>query len=120
MMELKKFVVKKSQWLRGESSSKSYLLRQLDNKMCCLGFASLACKIDQSDISGIRIPTSVASHSKYPKSFFANFDEDEFEESNCIGEIMEINDDPSLGDEERMSQLTKKFSKIGIEIVFED
>lgn len=119
MTELKKFVVKKSKWLRGEGANKSYLLRQLDNKMCCLGFASLACKIDQNDFYGIRIPTSVSSHSKYPKSFF-NFNEDEFEESNCIGEIMEINDDPSLGDEERISQLTKKFNELNIEIVFED
>lgn len=35
---MKKVVVKRSQWLRGEGVSASCLLRYSDHKRCCLGF----------------------------------------------------------------------------------
>lgn len=36
-------VIEREKWIHGEGSSESYLLRHSDGKMCCLGFASLAC-----------------------------------------------------------------------------
>jgi hypothetical protein len=116
MTELKKFVVKKSQWLRGEGPS--VLLRRTTHKMCCLGFASLACGLKENDIIDVSIPSNVCSnlYSAYPASFFDGLRP----ESQSIMDIMRINDDVSLNDEERIFSLKQKFSELGIEVIFED
>ena len=38
-----KLVIDRATWLRGEGHEQSYLLRECDGKMCCLGFFALAC-----------------------------------------------------------------------------
>ncbi len=60
MMELKKFIVQKSKWLRGEGPSR--LPRSCDNKMCCLGFVSLACGLERDDILDVSLPSGVYSN----------------------------------------------------------
>lgn len=45
-------VIEREKWLHGEGSLESCLLRSSDGKMCCLGFASLACGLDQEQIRG--------------------------------------------------------------------
>jgi hypothetical protein len=116
MTELKKFVVKKSQWLRGEGPS--MLLDARTYKMCCLGFASLACGLKENDILGISMPGGVCSDldSAYPASFF----DKPGRESQPIIDIMRINDNPYFNDEERILGLKQKFNELDIEIVFED
>lgn len=52
-------VVKRSQWLRGEGPSHSYLRRDTDGKMCCLGFACLAIGATPDDITSLRYPETV-------------------------------------------------------------
>ena len=42
MAELIPLKIDRRTWLRGEGASQSFLLREADGKMCCLGFACLA------------------------------------------------------------------------------
>lgn len=116
MTELKKFVVKKSQWLRGEGPS--VLMHRTTHKMCCLGFASLACGLEENDIFGVSMPGGVCSDLDlaYPSSFF----DGPGRESESIIDIMRINDDLYLNDEERILKLKQKFNELDIEIIFED
>lgn len=126
-MELKKFVVKKSQWLRGEGHYESFLLRDSDGKMCCLGFASLACGLDVNDIYNVPCPCDVdnTSLNKYPNSFFIenhinHHGYTRFSNSDLISKIMATNDDEDLNDDERILKLIDKFAELEIEVSFEE
>lgn len=56
-----KFTVKKSEWLRDEGGSFSYLLRRSDNKKCCLGFLALECGAKDDDIRSRDNPANVVN-----------------------------------------------------------
>lgn len=42
MNTLKEFIISESKWLHGDDKE-SFLLRESDGKMCCLGFFALQC-----------------------------------------------------------------------------
>lgn len=54
-----KFTIDREKWLRGESPSVSRLLRSIDRKMCCLGFAALASGYTENDIRDKTGPSEV-------------------------------------------------------------
>jgi hypothetical protein len=62
---VKKFTVKRKTWLRGEGSTKSALLREKDQKMCCLGFYSLATGYKPEEIAGVADPESLFNRPEY-------------------------------------------------------
>lgn len=47
-----KLTIDRSKWLRGEGSDESYLLRESDGKMCCVGFFAIACGVSPDEIRG--------------------------------------------------------------------
>lgn len=114
-----KFTVKRSEWLRGEGNENSYLLRNEDNKMCCLGFYSLQCEIKKESISGTKCPRGLHNDlgalefDKYPEWMKDLHSQD-------LGFIMIINDQIDLTDSEREPQLTEIFKRNGDEITFVD
>lgn len=51
---MKEVTIYRDSWLRGEGSTKSYLLRPEDNKMCCLGQVSYQFGVPLSSLKGIK------------------------------------------------------------------
>lgn len=49
-------VINRKKWLHGEGGGRSYLLREKDGKMCCLGFRALQCGATKKQIMGIKTP----------------------------------------------------------------
>lgn len=57
--------VERHRWYRGQKQG-SMLLRNQDNKMCCLGFAALACGLGPKQIRGIPTPAAVSGAEAVP------------------------------------------------------
>lgn len=57
----RKLVIDRSIWLRGEGNEDSYLLRNTDNKMCCLGIYLEACGVSRERLGGIPTPSELAN-----------------------------------------------------------
>ena len=110
-----KLTISRKRWLRGLKMSQnggSYLLRQTDKKMCCLGFLALACGAKENDIAGRRCPQNVikrvAQHPTFSKliSSSGNF-------SEIARFLMDVND--GSADE---SVIKKLMAKIGVKVRF--
>jgi hypothetical protein len=108
------FTIKRSEWLRGEGPTASYLQRESDGKRCCLGFYAIACGYSEADI--INIPTpwrlqseteqqSIPSRANHTLAFHA---------------LMEKNDDTCTDDAEKERFIIEEFSRIGITVTFVD
>lgn len=61
-------IIKRSKWLRGEGGENSFLLRESDGKMCCLGFYGKVIGISAYRLKGYRSPTdNKASYLEFKK-----------------------------------------------------
>lgn len=58
MTEVTAFVIKRSEWLRGEGAINSYLLREEDGKRCCVGIYARACGVPDDHLAGQSWPMS--------------------------------------------------------------
>lgn len=100
---MKKVVVDRSKWLRGEGAVNSFLLRESDGKMCCLGFVLKQAydKTDEdllqfkapsctrkSQADGTRVGKSV-QHPGYGTPLLSS---EGYEETAAISNAMEVND----------------------------
>ena len=56
---MKKLVIDRQRWLRGEGVDESYLLRKHDCKMCCLGFYCLLLDLTPEEIVGKTTPAQL-------------------------------------------------------------
>jgi len=56
---MKTFKIKRSEWLKGEGSKNSCLLRKEDNKKCCFGFYALSCGLKEKQIINLSDPTEI-------------------------------------------------------------
>jgi hypothetical protein len=63
-MKVTEFTVKRSEWLRGEGPSPSFLLRNRDKKMCCLGFFCLAAGCSLNDLANTQVPSELEGECK--------------------------------------------------------
>jgi hypothetical protein len=110
-----KFTVDRKRWLRGEGEQNSLLLRESDNKMCCLGFACLAAGHTEDEIRNVATPTGL-NRERGLRCLLPNYN------SRAISWAMEWNDcpgDASLTEEKREQVIAEKLAEIGIEVVFE-
>lgn len=107
----KTFKISRRRWLRGEGQHNSYLRRSADNKMCCLGFYSLECGAEKSEITGrtmpkmlegLILPNWLASKKK----------------NSIINKIATCNDDFRMDDKGREAKLVKLFKRVGVEVEF--
>lgn len=130
--EVRRFVVDRERWLRGEKEAK--LLRVADKRMCCLGFLACASGAEPDHILGHGEPGDT-----WPERFlwpqwarWFEVDEDadslsssfaghygEWNESRVISDAMSINDDLSIDDATREAKLVALFASVGVELVFE-
>lgn len=104
--ELTKVVIKRSEWLRGEGSGRSYLIRKSDNKKCCVGFALEQAGYERNELLGIHAYDSLRHHFRVHDPFRL--------------QIYKINDAPILTKTEREIKLIKAFKELGISISFVD
>ena len=108
-----KVTVKRSNWYRGKGSASSMLLRSGDGKMCCLGFAALACGYDPKDIIATSGPLSMSDFSKWPTNPAPASNDANY------GTLMRTNDFEHMTDEEREARLIEEGKAVGLEFEFE-
>lgn len=111
-----KLVIIRSKWLRGERPS--YLLRQRDRKMCCLGFLGLACGLTKENILNVKIPVRpILGKSIWPKGIFDGI----YDTLSSIAKgLVLVNDDITINDSTREKKIKELFSKIDVEAEFVD
>lgn len=116
--EIKKLVIDRSRWLRGEGGHTSALLRSGDRKMCCLGFLGLACGVPPDRMEGWADPTT-APHPAWPTWIS---DDGGVTQQDCVvNELVRLNDVEALPDAEREACLSRLFAeKGGVEVEFID
>lgn len=114
------FIVKRSEWFRGQGSAQSYLVRALDNKKCCLGFLGEACGVPIASMIGAGVPEVVLGKDRrlFPRSYFGS--NDLVDRSIVSDEIIFTNDSKYLSEAERESKLIELFRKLDIDVRFED
>jgi hypothetical protein len=104
-----KVIVDRTKWLRGQYGQyDSYLLREHDGKMCCLGFRCEQLGVSRDDLKGKEMPESVEEW----------LPEDDWTIAGA-GKVAEVNDSRAFdGDAEREAQLIELFAAQGDELVF--
>ena len=114
-----KLSITRSNWLRGEGPISSFLLREEDSKMCCLGFLAKACGAQDGDIVNSKIP-SYAKKVSWPKGIVTVTDSELGYSTDLTIELMEVNDlhNKNLSDSIRETKLKEMFASIGIEVEF--
>lgn len=111
MNEVKKLVIDRSRWLRGERHQPSKLLRAKDGKMCCLGFFGVACGVPQELLLEYAGPYSSSKDGGiWP----------EWCSSGRCGRLYGPNDRKDLSDAARESEIARIFAEHGVEVVFTD
>lgn len=112
---MEKLVIDRARWLRGEGSGESYLLRESDGKMCCLGFYCLARGLTAEEIKGIKTPTDVTN----PVALVPLVKECELcgghvHQTEVCSSMMTVNDDQVVEDDRREEELTRLFGELGV------
>jgi hypothetical protein len=113
-------VVKRSEWLHGEGTFGSVLLRAQDNKMCCLGFVCVqAFNALPVDILGIETPALAPDKIQrvWPDKEYIV---DRQNEDTATFEMMQVNDREFIDDSVREEQLAELATHIGINLTFID
>lgn len=119
--DVKEFVVKRSQWLRGDFEN-SYLADNTGKK-CCLGFYSCAAGFLDKDIKMQGAPNElVDSSGKVWDTFLLGHPSEDSEpcNSDACFDLMSINDYDEYDDAEREDLLKEKFAEHGVKVTFID
>jgi hypothetical protein len=102
--------VDRKKWLRGEGDTYSFLLRETDQKMCCIGF--LAKQIGASDEEILNCSTLNQVHTNEANAYVdAN--------GNDLAEAYRINDSDAYTDTNREELLVQLGKRMGVEFTFE-
>lgn len=124
MGDVKRFVIERERWLRGDEEN-SRLLRPSDGKMCCLGFFARACGIDEDQIEDEAEPEDVPGAGwplwvlRESDDFAGDYDlPGKLKNSLDIVELIKANDDEATGDRKRESRIAEIFAKHGVEVEF--
>ncbi len=108
----KQVVIDREQWIRGEGSDVSYLLRSSDGMMCCLGFSALQCGWEKCEINNTPSPNSAGWKDLTEKDGYVT--------ANVLNirKMMNVNDDEVKGNELREIELIRLAKLQGWEFVF--
>lgn len=115
--DVKKFVIDRSKWLRGQGSINSYLLDN-EGKMCCLGFYAQECGLRPQDIKNVAEPITVVVSKKKDWNSFLIATDGAVDNSPDTWKLMEINDDPKLDDKVREKFIKDRFAEHDIKVKF--
>ena len=113
------FVIKRSEWLRGEGVERSYLLRGSDGKRCCVGIYARALGIPDSAIRGFSWPYS-GGQIRNPCAWDTDDSEASWLNSLSADTLSVENDDKFTSDPEREIAIANIFANVGITVTFED
>lgn len=112
-----KFNVKRSEWLRGEGSRESYLLRP-DGMKCCVGFFCLAAGCKPEEIEDDKeVRARHTGISSVEREIFVCLDGIR---TYWASVVYDTNDLKNLSDKAREAKLIALFAQKGHEITFED
>ncbi len=111
-----KVIIDRTNWLRGEGPSDSYLLRSRDSKMCCLGFVAVSAGATREAITDRETPAD--SDVEACLTGLVAEDGDLDINTMVCDRMMTINDDSLLSDAEREQRLIEEASSIGYELEF--
>lgn len=139
-----KLTIDRSRWSRGEGAGDGAcirLLRQSDNKMCCLGFFALACGLTEKQILEMGEPQEPLNDHRLPPpapyAFLVEADPQEDREpiawdendepvfpyewspTTTANELMATNDDP-MPEDVREQRIASHFARQGVEVEFVD
>jgi hypothetical protein len=114
-----KYIIDRTKWLRGEGFEHSKLLREIDQKMCCLGQIALQCGIAGSDLLGTNTP-DVVGLERFPKWFqtATKTRPPESSRHSDVSKAMMINDERNTTDAEKEKALWSIFLSHGDELEF--
>jgi hypothetical protein len=118
MKEVKSFTIDRANWLQGEGSADSYLIRSRDGKQCCLGFYLLSCGLPEEYLTNRR---SLIGLSEKMMTLTPDWLLDENTEgvSWACHNIMLMNDDCTFAPlSEKEASITTSFKAAGIEVSF--
>ncbi len=111
---MQSFTVKRSEWLRGEGTNASRLLRPIDGKKCCVGF--FAEQIFGCDRKSIQ---NIGSLSCALNTATATFS-DSVLWQKVSSDIYRTNDNMVITETSREAALRNLFAVVGYEILFVD
>lgn len=115
-----KLTINRPQWLRGEGSTASRLVRVADDKMCCLGFYGLACGIPKAKMTNIQSFLPFESKISLPDSMSWLLGEKKEWSSKLGAKLMLTNDNEEKTNQDRESELIELFAQVGVELTFTD
>lgn len=125
---MRKLVIDREKWLRGQGAELSKLLRREDEKMCCVGFYLESCGVPRETLLG-----NAAAHSPEvalilpDEAKWLNNGDLYLPNSSPIGrELYAINDriiilnslTPTMDELERENRVMELFSQQGVEVEF--
>lgn len=108
-----KLTIDRSIWLRGEGSIASFLLRQSDNKQCCIGILLEANGVKRDKLMGV---SAVKNENNIPCVIPP--DNLNWLNEDQVNEFYSINDSKAYDDTFREQKLTEMFATHGIEVEF--
>lgn len=118
------FVIKRSEWLHGETSRNSYLYRSTDQKRCCVGSYLKACGVPDrvmmnrgGAISDINTLTPLV---EAVAPWLVNSSYGVKQNSDYAHRLYSLNDGTLVDEGDREELITEAFAKQGIKVTFVD
>jgi len=108
---MKKLVIDREKWQRGDMEGHTYLLNPQNRRMCCLGFDAINEGLSKSQINGVTEPEDL--NVKINGITFKNL-----KHTNVTLKLMHANDNTEISEEKREKKITSLFKKIGREVEF--
>lgn len=123
-----KLTIPRSQWLRGEGGSSSWLLRPSDGKLCCLGHALRACGRTDDELRLIKTPNTGFRYNsetgKDVNSCTPPGTGTPLERHQPVAEslmtLMHVNDHGDMVPDERERLIAEGLGKYGFDVEFVD
>lgn len=117
MTPVTEFVISRKKWLRGESSTHSYLLRPEDGKQCCVGIFLTACGTPAEDLLSQKVAerTMRAPEWLTDRNAFGT----EMPKKD-VDHLYTLNDSPKLPEDVREAEIAAIFARNGVTVSFED
>ena len=107
-----KLIIDRNIWLRGEGAGWSYLLREEDRKMCCLGIYLKECGVSSEKLLDMTSPCQLVEIIPPEAKWLIKKD------STDTYDLMELNDEKKIEKDKREEKIAHIFAKHNIEVEF--
>lgn len=112
-----KLKINRKKWLRNDDTD-SFLLRNRDAKMCCLGFYALAKGLRRNQIRDCSSPQYLENKYIPKMKNLVRKRYDEYENNKVCSRLMTWNDSVVITEKVREEKIKYWFKKIGVEVEF--